>query len=191
MLLRMGLAGLLGVFSRVKRMASSRVGMMCGFLVVSAIVMLGRFAVMVGSMGMMFCGVPMVLGCFFRHEYDLVMRRKAKKRPRHGGPLSLDSRKEVSAIITKPRDRPLTKIKNACASRFLRQPSRSFVTRSWPLGAATKNYLPGAEQPFATIVDGRAPGEPPSPSPSITRRRTPAALAVGVHPFQGTASRPR
>ena len=28
---------------------------------------------------------------------------------------------------------------------------------------------------------------PPSPSPSITRRRTPAALAVGVHPFQGTA----
>jgi len=46
-------------------MASGRVGMMCGFLMVSAIVMLGRFAVMAGSVGMMFCGLPMVLGCFF------------------------------------------------------------------------------------------------------------------------------
>ena len=54
-------------------MASGRVGMMCGFLVVSAIMMLGRFAVMVGSVGMMFCGLPMVLGCFFRHEYDLLV----------------------------------------------------------------------------------------------------------------------
>jgi hypothetical protein len=70
MLLRMGLAGFLGVVSRVKRVASSRVGMMCGFLVVSAIMMLGRFAVMVGSVCMMFGGLPMVLGCFFRHEYD-------------------------------------------------------------------------------------------------------------------------
>ena len=72
MLLRMGLAGFLRVSSRMKRMASSRVGMMCGFLVVSVIMMLGRFAVMVGSVGMMFCGLPMVLGCFFRHEYDLL-----------------------------------------------------------------------------------------------------------------------
>ena len=70
----MGLAGFLGMFSRMKRMASSRVGMMRGFLVVSTIVMLGRFAVMVGSVGMMFCGLPMVLGCFFRHEYDLLPR---------------------------------------------------------------------------------------------------------------------
>jgi hypothetical protein len=61
----MGLAGVLGVLSRVKRMASGRVGMMCGFLVMSAIVVLGRLAVMVGSMCMMFCGFPMVLGCFF------------------------------------------------------------------------------------------------------------------------------
>ena len=29
---------------------------------------------------------------------------------------------------------------------------------------------------------------PPSPSPSITRRRTPAALAVGVHSFEGRRS---
>jgi hypothetical protein len=35
-----------------------------GFLVVSAIVMLGRFAVMVGSV--------MVRGCFFRHHSDLL-----------------------------------------------------------------------------------------------------------------------
>jgi hypothetical protein len=41
----------------------------------------------------------------------------------------------------------------------------------------------GTEQPFDTIVDGYTPVEPPSPSPSITRRGTPAALAVGVHSF--------
>jgi hypothetical protein len=55
----------------MKRMASRRVGMMCGFLVVSAVVMLGRFAMMVGSVGMMFCGMSMMFGCFFRHEYHL------------------------------------------------------------------------------------------------------------------------
>jgi hypothetical protein len=42
-----------------------------------------------------------------------------------------------------------------------------------------------SEQSFGTIVDGHAPGEPPSPSPSITRRRTPAALAVGGSSFSG------
>jgi hypothetical protein len=52
--------------------------------------------------------------------------------------------------------------------------------------AQSPKYLPGRNNPSNTIVDGHAPGEPPSPSPSITRRRTPAALAVGVHPFQGT-----
>ncbi len=62
--------------------------------------------------------------------------------------------------------------------------------------AATSGLLQGkktpmrAEQPFGTIVNSRA-GWPPSPSPSITRRGTPAALAVGVHSFEGTASRPR
>jgi len=82
MLLRMGLAGFLGVFSRVKGMASSRVGMMCGFLVVSAIMMFGCFAVMVGSVGMMFRGLPMMLGCFFRHDYDpcyMSSRRRRRK----------------------------------------------------------------------------------------------------------------
>jgi hypothetical protein len=67
----MGLAGFLGMFSRVKRMASCRVGMMCGFLVVSAVVMLRRFAVMVGCVGMMLRGMLMMFGCFFRHEYHL------------------------------------------------------------------------------------------------------------------------
>jgi hypothetical protein len=61
----MRFAGMLGVLSRVKRMASGRVGMMCGFLVVSALVVLGCFAMMMGSVSMMFCGLPMVLGCFF------------------------------------------------------------------------------------------------------------------------------
>jgi hypothetical protein len=39
--------------------------MMCGFLMMSTVVMLGRFAVMVGSLGLMFCCLPTVLGCFF------------------------------------------------------------------------------------------------------------------------------
>ena len=50
----------------------------------------------------------------------------------------------------------------------------------------------GAEQPFDPIVYGYAPGEPPSPSPSIARRRTPAAFSWGsfflrrspTHPHQ-------
>jgi hypothetical protein len=52
-----------------------------------------------------------------------------------------------------------------------------------------KNTYRGAEHPLGTIVDVQAPGEAPSPSPSITRRRTPAALAVGVHSFQGIQPR--
>jgi hypothetical protein len=39
--------------------------MMCGFLMMSTVVMLGRFAVMVGSLGLMFCCLRTVLGCFF------------------------------------------------------------------------------------------------------------------------------
>jgi hypothetical protein len=39
--------------------------MMCGFLMMSTVVMLGRLAVMVGSLGLMFCCLPTVLGCFF------------------------------------------------------------------------------------------------------------------------------
>ena len=41
---------------------------------------------------------------------------------------------------------------------------------------AVKRNTYGAEQPFDIIVSNQAPGEPPSPSPSITRCRTPAAL---------------
>jgi hypothetical protein len=54
---------------------------------------------------------------------------------------------------------------------------------SSPIWGLAKKPSTGAEQPFDTSVDGHAPVEPPSPSPSITRRRTPAALAVGVHYF--------
>jgi hypothetical protein len=47
-----------------------------------------------------------------------------------------------------------------------------------------EKHLRGRNNP-STLSLTLAPGEPPSPSPSIIRRRTPAALAVGVHPFQG------
>jgi hypothetical protein len=46
-----------------------------------------------------------------------------------------------------------------------------------------KKYLTSAEQPSGNVVNDRRRAKPPSPSPSITRRRTPAALAVGVHLF--------
>jgi hypothetical protein len=50
-----------------------------------------------------------------------------------------------------------------------------------PCGQDEK-YLPGAEQPLSTIVDGRAPGEPPSPSPShltcLAIRKEPGNLCL-------------
>jgi hypothetical protein len=56
------------------------------------------------------------------------------------------------------------------------------------LGEVLKIISTRAEQPFGTIVDASAGRSPPVPSPSITRRRTPAALAVGVHSFEGAAA---
>ena len=56
---------------------------------------------------------------------------------------------------------------------------KNFFPRS--LGAVLKTPT-GAEQPSALSLTLTS-GGPPSPSPSIPRRRTPAALAVGVHSF--------
>jgi hypothetical protein len=64
----MKLPGLFGVVSGVKGVAAGCVSMMGRFFVLPALMMFGCFAVMAGSMGMMFCGLPMVFGCFLRHE---------------------------------------------------------------------------------------------------------------------------
>jgi hypothetical protein len=70
----MSRTGFIGVISCMKRMATGCMSMMGRFLVVPTIVMLGCFAVMVSSMGMMFCGFPMVIGCFLRHKVKLPVR---------------------------------------------------------------------------------------------------------------------
>ncbi len=50
-----------------------------------------------------------------------------------------------------------------------------------------ENYRPTRNPPPGPPLVPRRRAKPPSPSPSITRRRTPAALAVGVPLFRGTA----
>jgi hypothetical protein len=67
-LIHMSLTGFVGVISCMKRMATGCMSMMGRFLVVRTIVVLGCFAVMVSSVGVMFCGLPMVIGCFLRHN---------------------------------------------------------------------------------------------------------------------------
>jgi hypothetical protein len=47
-----------------------------------------------------------------------------------------------------------------------------------------QNNSQRAEQSFGTIVTSDAPGEPPSPSPSIHSASNPGCSAVGVHSFQ-------
>src|ERR1700730_13146753 len=64
----MKLAGLFGGMSGVKGVTAGCVSMMGCFFVLPTLMMFGCFAVMAGSMGMMFCGLPMVIGCFLRHE---------------------------------------------------------------------------------------------------------------------------
>lgn len=54
-LIHMSLTGFVGVISCMKRMATGPVSMIC-------------FAVMVSSVGVMLCGLPMVIGCFLRHN---------------------------------------------------------------------------------------------------------------------------
>jgi hypothetical protein len=63
----MKLPSLFGVMSGVKGMAAGYLSLMGRFFVLPALMMFGCFAVMAGSMGMMFCGLLMVSGCFLRH----------------------------------------------------------------------------------------------------------------------------
>jgi hypothetical protein len=55
-------------------------------------------------------------------------------------------------------------------------------------GQSEKTLTGGRNNPWALSLTLKRRAKPPSPSPSITRRRTPAALAVGVHPFEGPAA---
>src|SRR5262249_36141509 len=53
---------------------------------------------------------------------------------------------------------------------------------------SSKNTYDGRNNPWALSLTLKRRAKPPSPSPSITRRRTPAGLAVGVHSFEGAAA---
>ena len=88
----------------------------------------------------------------------------------------LSSRRWVCALSVSVRGR--------IGELMLSKGARIACPRS-PSPAGLIHRSPTPEQSFDIIVYDHAPGEPPSPSPSIARRRTPAALAVGVHSFQG------
>jgi hypothetical protein len=51
----------------MKRVASCSVCMMCRFFVLSALMMLGCFAMVTRGMRVMFCRLLMVFGCFLGH----------------------------------------------------------------------------------------------------------------------------
>ena len=58
------------------------------------------------------------------------------------------------------------------------------IVEAWALRhGCQKKHLRGRNNPSALSLTVTRRAKPPSPSPSITRRRTPAALAVGVHSF--------
>jgi hypothetical protein len=64
----MKLPGFFRVVSGVQGMAAGCVSMMGRFFVLPALMMFGCFAMMASRMGMMFCGLLMVFGCFLGHE---------------------------------------------------------------------------------------------------------------------------
>ena len=62
------LGSFVGVMPCVKRVPPCGVRMMSRFFVVSALMMLGCFAMVTRGMRMVFCRVLMVLSCFLRHR---------------------------------------------------------------------------------------------------------------------------
>jgi hypothetical protein len=63
-LLGVMLGGFAAVVGCVRRMAVGGMRVMRGFLVVAVIVMLGRFAMMMSGVLVMFCGAAMMFGAF-------------------------------------------------------------------------------------------------------------------------------
>jgi hypothetical protein len=72
-LLGVSLSRFLSVVSGVDGVSPGGVSMMCRFLVLPTVVMLSRFPVMAGGMGMMLRRLPMVLGCLLRHTMFLLV----------------------------------------------------------------------------------------------------------------------
>jgi hypothetical protein len=66
--LGVGRGCLFAMMSGVSSMSSRRLGMVCALLMVSGVVVLGRFTVMVGRVRMMFRSLLVMFGCFLRHS---------------------------------------------------------------------------------------------------------------------------
>ena len=68
MFLRVSLSRFFGVISGMDAMTTCGVSMMCRFLVMPTVVVLRRFSVVSGSVGMVFGSLPVMLSCFLRHS---------------------------------------------------------------------------------------------------------------------------
>ena len=66
MMLKMSFSGLGLMTCRFCMMGLGKMGMVCSLLVVPTLMMLRRFMMVLGRMLMVFCGMGVVLGCFFR-----------------------------------------------------------------------------------------------------------------------------
>jgi hypothetical protein len=75
--LGVSLSCLFTVMTGVSCMSSRRVGMVCALLMVSGVVVLGRFTMMVGSVRMMFRCLLVMFGCFLRHSISSILRSEA------------------------------------------------------------------------------------------------------------------
>ena len=67
-LLRVSLSRFFGVISGMAGMTTCGVSMMCRFLMMPTVVVLRRFLVMSGSVGMVLRSLPVMLSCFLRHS---------------------------------------------------------------------------------------------------------------------------
>jgi hypothetical protein len=70
--LGVSLGCLFTMIAGVSCMSSRRVCVVCALLMVSGVVVLGRFTVMVGSVRMMFRCLLVMFGCFLRHSISSV-----------------------------------------------------------------------------------------------------------------------
>jgi hypothetical protein len=70
--LGVSLGCLFTMIAGVSCMSSRRVCVVCALLMVSGVIVLGRFTVMVGSVGMMFRCLLVMFGCFLRHSISSV-----------------------------------------------------------------------------------------------------------------------
>jgi hypothetical protein len=66
--LRVSLSRFFSVISGMDGVTACGVSMMCRFLVMPTVVVLRRFSVVSGSVGMVFGSLPVMLSCFLRHS---------------------------------------------------------------------------------------------------------------------------